>query len=69
MADCYYIVVDFAINSENLEKMVCYRGLYGDGPLWVRPYSEFIEEVDHKKYPQYDQKYKFELQEIESKRK
>ena len=65
----YYIVVDFAINSENLEKMVCYRGLYGDGPLWVRPYSEFIEEVDHKKYPQYDQKYKFELQEIESKRK
>lgn len=64
----YYIVVDIAINSENLEKMVCYRGLYGDGPLWVRPYSEFIEEVDHKKYPQYDQKYKFELQEIESKR-
>lgn len=64
----YYIVVDIAINSENLEKMVCYRGLYEDGPLWVRPYSEFIEEVDHKKYPQYDQKYKFELQEIESKR-
>ncbi len=65
----YYIVVDIALDSETLEKMVCYRGLYGDGPLWVRPYREFIEEVDHKKYPQYKQKYKFELQEIESKRK
>ena len=43
-----YIVVDIAKNSENLEKMVCYRGLYGDGTLWVRPYKEFIEEVEKK---------------------
>ena len=64
-----YIVVDIAKNSENLEKMVCYRGLYGDGPLWVRPYIEFVEEVDHKKYPECKQKYKFELQSVKSKRK
>ena len=64
-----YIVVDIAKNSENLEKMVCYRGLYEDGQLWVRPYEDFLEEVDHKKYPECKQKYKFELQEIESKRK
>ena len=59
----YYIVEDIATNSETLEKMVVYRGLYGDSPLWVRPYALFIDEV-HKN----DQKKRFELQSITSKR-
>ena len=62
----YYIVVDIAIDSDTLEKCVIYRGLYGDGPLYVRKYEDFISLVDKVKYPSVSQKYRFELQNIES---
>ena len=64
-----YIVVDIATDSDTLEKKVIYRGLYEDGPLWIRSYDDFIAEVDHKKYPNIEQKYRFELQDIKSKKK
>lgn len=57
-----YIVEDIAIHSETEEKMVVYRALYGNNQLWVRPYNMFISEVDHQKYPDIKQKYRFELQ-------
>ena len=46
--------------------MVVYRNLYKEGGCGVRPLNVFLEEVDHDKYPKVKQKYRFELQEIES---
>ncbi len=62
----YYLVEDIAMNSETKETMVIYRHLYGDGSLCVRPLGMFLEKVDKKKYPNVDQEYRFELQNIES---
>lgn len=62
----YYIVEDIANDSETMEKYVVYRRLYDDCSLWIRPLDMFLSEVDHNKYPDVKQKYRFELQEIKS---
>lgn len=62
----YYIVEDIAIHTETNEKMVIYRALYGDNILYTRPYELFIGKVDKEKYPNSNQEYRFEIQEIQS---
>ena len=62
----YYLVEELAKDSETKEPVVVYRRLYGEGDLWIRPLDMFLSEVDHEKYPNVKQKYRFELQKIES---
>ncbi|MCF0121411.1 MAG: DUF1653 domain-containing protein [Oscillospiraceae bacterium] len=61
-----YLVEDVALSSEDETEYVIYRKLYGDCGLWIRPKDMFLSEVDHEKYPDVKQKYRFELQHIES---
>ena len=38
-----YQVLGVARHSETLEELVVYRALHGDGGLWVRPVSVWLE--------------------------
>ena len=55
-----YEYIGVAMHSETRDRMIVYRALYGDKELFVRPYEMFMEEVDHDKYPEIRQKYRFE---------
>lgn len=46
-----------AKNTETLEEMVVYDH---SGQLWARPKEMFLSEVDHEKYPDVTQRYRFE---------
>lgn len=66
----YYIVLDVvndceSNNDEELKKIIIYKALYGEFLIWARPYEMFASEVDHSKYPDVNQKYRFEEVEIE----
>lgn len=61
-----YEVIVIARDSETLEEMVVYKEMDGEA-VYVRPLRMFVSKVDHEKYPDVLQEYRFEhIQRIET---
>lgn len=51
------MVLGVATHTETKEELVVY--MHND-KIWARPLDMFLSEVDHEKYPDVTQKYRFE---------
>ena len=55
-----YRVLAFARHTETDEELVVYEALYPPFGVWCRPRAMFESEVDHEKYPDTKQTWRFE---------
>lgn len=55
-----YRILAFARHTETDEDLVVYEALYPPFGVWCRPAAMFASEVDHEKYPNIQQRWRFE---------
>ena len=55
-----YVVNHVGINTRDLTLVVVYHEQYRPFITWCRPLEEFLSPVDHEKYPDIKQQYRFE---------
>lgn len=55
-----YEIIGVATHTETSQSLMIYRSLYGIPAIHARPLEMFMSEVDHAKYPNVTQKYRFQ---------
>ena len=55
------MIIGIGVDTNTEQEVIIYKRADNTGNIWVRPRFEFESEVDKLKYPDVEQKYRFEL--------